>query len=39
MRDVRFFVLGYEIPWDEDDTLIRYGMRFYFLDTLDFEKA
>lgn len=39
MRNVRFFVLGYEIPWDEDDTLIRYGMRFYFLDTLDFEKS
>ena len=33
-RNVRFFVLGYEIPWDEDDTLIRYGMRFYFIDTL-----
>jgi hypothetical protein len=38
-RSVRFFVLGYEIPWDEDDTLIRYGMRFYFIDTLDFEKS
>ena len=34
MRNVRFFVLGYEIPWDEDNTLIRYGMRFYFVDTL-----
>jgi hypothetical protein len=34
MRNVRFFVLGYEIPWDEDHTLIRYGMRFYFVDTL-----
>src|SRR4029077_5965620 len=34
-RNVRFFVLGYEIPWDKDDTLIRYGMRFYFIDTLD----
>ena len=33
-RNVRFFVLGYEIPWDKDDTLIRYGMRFYFIDTL-----
>lgn len=31
--NVRFFVLGYEIPWDEDNTLIRYGMRFYFIDT------
>jgi hypothetical protein len=39
MRNVRFFVLGYEIPWDEDDTLIRYGMRFYFLDTLDLDKS
>ena len=39
MRNVRFFVLGYEIPWDEDDTLIRYGMRFYFIDTLDLEKS
>jgi len=35
MRNVRFLVLGYEIPWDEDDTLIRYGIRFYFIDTLD----
>ncbi len=33
-RNIRFFVLGYEIPWDEDNTLIRYGMRFYFIDTL-----
>ena len=33
-RIVRFFVLGYEIPWDEDGTLIRYGIRFYFIDTL-----
>ncbi len=39
MRNVRFFVLGYEIPWDEDDTLIRYGVRFYFIDTLDLEKS
>jgi len=38
-RNVRFFVLGYEIPWDEDDTLIRYGMRFYFIDTLDLESS
>ena len=38
-RGVRFFVLGYEIPWDEDDTLIRYGMRFYFIDTLDLGKS
>jgi hypothetical protein len=39
MRNVRFFVLGYEIPWDEDDTLIRYGMRFYFIDTLNLESS
>ena len=38
-RNVRFFVLGYEIPWDEDDTLIRYGMRFYFIDTLNLESS
>ena len=39
MRHARFFVLGYEIPWDEDDTLIRYGMRFYFMDTLDLDSS
>ena len=39
MRNVRFLVLGYEIPWDEDDTLIRYGMRFYFIDTLNIESS
>jgi hypothetical protein len=39
MRNVRFFVLGYEIPWDEDDTLIRYGARFYFVDTLNLESS
>ncbi len=39
MRNIRFFVLGYEIPWDEDNTLIRYGIRFYFIDTLDLEKS
>jgi hypothetical protein len=33
-RDTRFLVLGYEIPWDEDYTLIRYGVSFYFIDTL-----
>jgi hypothetical protein len=38
IRNARFFVLGYEIPWDEDDTLIRYGMRFYFIDTLTLGK-
>lgn len=39
MRNVHFFVLGYEIPWDEDDTLIRYGVRFYFMDTLNIESS
>jgi hypothetical protein len=38
-RDVRFLVLGYEIPWDEDHTLIRYGMRFYFVDKLNLEAS
>lgn len=38
-RNVRFLVLGYEIPWDEDHTLIRYGIRFYFIDTLDLEAS
>jgi len=38
-RIVRFFVLGYEIPWDEDGTLIRYGIRFYFIDTLTLGRA
>ena len=39
MRNIRFLVLGYEIPWDEDHTLIRYGMRFYFVDTFDLEAS
>ena len=38
-HDARFLVLGYEIPWDKDDTLIRYGMRFYFVDTFDLAKS
>ncbi|HZC82760.1 MAG TPA: hypothetical protein VE222_13795, partial [Nitrospiraceae bacterium] len=38
-RNVRFLVLGYEIPWDEDGTLIRYGLRFYFVDTFDLEAS
>src|SRR5215813_231118 len=38
-RNVRFFVLGYEIPWDEDRTLIRYGMRFYFVDRFDLDAS
>jgi len=29
-RDQRYFVLGYEIPWDGDRTLVRYGVTFYF---------
>ena len=29
-RDQRYFMLGYEIPWDADGTLIRYGVTFYF---------
>lgn len=33
-RDTRFLVLGYEIPWDGDYTLIRYGISLYFMDTL-----
>ncbi len=39
LRNVRFLVLGYEIPWDEDHTLIRYGIRFYFVDTFDLEAS
>jgi hypothetical protein len=38
-RDVRFLVLGYEVPWDEHHTLIRYGMRFYFVDTFHLDKS
>lgn len=26
----RYFVLGYEFPWDGDKTLVRYGLTFYF---------
>lgn len=31
-RNRRLLVLGYEIPWDADKTLIRYGVTFYFED-------
>jgi hypothetical protein len=31
----RVIMLGYQIPWDEDRTLIRYGVTFYFEDWLD----
>lgn len=34
-RSRRIVVLGYEIPWDEDQTLIRYGVTFYFEDRDD----
>lgn len=30
-RDLRYFMLGYEIPWDADKTLVRYGVTFYFI--------
>ena len=29
-RNQRYFMLGYEIPWDADRTLVRYGVTFYF---------
>ena len=29
-RNQRYFVLGYEIPWDKERTLVRYGVTFYF---------
>ncbi|TKB63972.1 MAG: hypothetical protein E8D47_12585 [Nitrospira sp.] len=29
-RGQRYLVLGYEIPWDKEQTLVRYGMTFYF---------
>lgn len=29
-RSQRYIVLGYELPWDEDRTLVRYGVTFYF---------
>lgn len=29
-RPRRFFVLGYEFPWDKQQTEIRYGLTFYF---------
>lgn len=32
-RNQRYFVLGYEIPWDKERTLIRYGVTFYFRQT------
>lgn len=33
-RNQRYIVLGYELPWDEDRTLVRYGVTFYFTHTL-----
>lgn len=32
-RNQRYFMLGYEIPWDKDRTLVRYGVTFYFRQT------
>jgi hypothetical protein len=32
-RNQRYFMLGYEIPWDTDLTLVRYGVTFYFRQT------
>jgi hypothetical protein len=32
-RSPRYFMLGYEIPWDADRTLVRYGVTFYFRQT------
>ena len=29
-RNQRYLMLGYEIPWDEDRTVVRYGVTFYF---------
>lgn len=29
-RTHRYFVLSYEIPWDKEHTLVRYGVTFYF---------
>lgn len=37
-RNQRYFVLGYEIPWDKERTLVRYGVAFYFRQTAP-EKA
>ncbi len=34
----RIIMLGYHLPWDEDRTLIRYGVTFYFEDWLDSDK-
>ena len=32
-RNQRYFVLGYELPWDAERTLVRYGVTFYFKQT------
>ncbi len=34
----RILMLGYQLPWDEDRTLVRYGVTFYFEDWLDSDK-
>jgi len=32
-RSQRYFVLSYELPWDAERTLVRYGVTFYFKQT------
>ena len=32
-RNQRYLMLGYEIPWDKDRTVVRYGVTFYFKQT------
>jgi hypothetical protein len=34
----RIIMLAYQLPWDEDRTLVRYGVTFYFEDWLDSAK-
>ena len=30
LRSNRYFLLSYEIPWDKEHSLVRYGVTFYF---------
>jgi hypothetical protein len=38
-RPKRFYVLGYELPWDKQETEIRYGLTFYFEETEEVGRA
>jgi hypothetical protein len=38
-RNHRYLVLSYEIPWDKEHTLVRYGVTFYFTEAAPEDNA